>query len=142
MFFSPRLPGAAAPRATRRSARRQATLSRRTSTRFPNRPGATRRRRMGESVRGILTGNRRMNTPGHGAQRTRGGACISSTNSKSSGRQTATESSPTRTSTHGETFRYESVDYGDEPTVPDPATLSPKIWWPNSSTATHDYPSF
>nr|ACN32040.1 unknown [Zea mays] len=64
-----------------------------------------------------------MNTPGHGAQRTCGGACISSTNSKIFGRQTAAESSPARTSTHGETFRYESVDYGDEPTVPDPATL-------------------
>jgi hypothetical protein len=74
LFFSPWLPGAAAPRATQWSTRRRATLSRRTSTRFPNRPGATRCRRMGESVRGILTAYGSEGSPDHVDEGTRGGA--------------------------------------------------------------------
>jgi hypothetical protein len=55
-------------------ARRRATLSRRTSTRFPNRPGATRRRRMGKSVRGILTGNDGADRAVHTSSTMHGGA--------------------------------------------------------------------
>jgi hypothetical protein len=111
---------------------RRWTAPRCTGTLFQKRIQPRRTREDGEHQRRCLTNNHSTNTPSHGAQRTRGGACTLATISEISGRQTTTTRPPTLTPTYGETLRYEFVDDGDEPTDSDPMTLTLKIWWPNS----------